>query len=142
MEQELDKTIQLYQQEKSDNKLMDRLKERILELQNTLNSKIQENETLMQKLNYFINSQESIYRENRIQILEAKIKKLLDELEDWKTRYDYLQNVILAKLNGTAEIENLKEVYENKVALLATEVNRLNLLLKNNEEIFGKWRIN
>ena len=142
MKQELNKTIQMYQQVKSDNDLIDQMKDRMMEMQITLNSKNQENEALLQKLNYLMNSQESAYRENRIQILEAKMQKLVDELEDWKTRYDYLQNVILSRLNGTVEIENLKEVYENKVALLATEINRLNQLLNRNEEIFGKWRLN
>ena len=142
MKQELNKTIQMYQQVKSDNDLIDQMKDRMMEMQITLNSKNQENEALLQKLNYLMNSQESAYRENRIQILEAKMQKLVDELEDWKTRYDYLQNVILSRLNGTVEIENLNEVYENKVALLATEINRLNQLLNRNEEIFGKWRLN
>lgn len=141
MEQELSKTIQMYHQAKSDNDMIAQMKDRMIEMQSTLNLKTQENESLLQKLNYFMNSQESVYRENRIQILEAKIQKLVDELEDWKTRYDYLQNVILSRLNGTVEIENLKEVYENKVALLASEINRLNQLLNRNEEILGKWKL-
>ncbi len=142
MEEELSRTMKLYQESKTDKELIDKLKERTMEIQISFNQKVQENELLMEKLNAFINSQESIFRENRIQILEEKIKKLIEELEDWKTRYEYIQNIILQKLNGTNEIDNLKEVYENKVALLATEINRLNQLLKMNDEMYGKWKAN
>jgi hypothetical protein len=142
LEEELSRTMKLYQESKTDKELIDKLKERTMEIQISFNQKVQENELLMEKLNAFINSQESIFRENRIQILEEKIKKLIEELEDWKTRYEYIQNIILQKLNGTNEIDNLKEVYENKVALLATEINRLNQLLKMNDEMYGKWKAN
>jgi uncharacterized small protein (DUF1192 family) len=83
--------------------------------------------------------------ENRIALLTQEIERLngvlrqrAEEIDNWKSRYSKIE-ISITEYKG---LEGRLREYENRIALLSQEIERLNGVLKSRADEIEQWRVN